>query len=64
MEWTDLQCEGQPAQAPDGARALLWKQVAVPESTKENAHGRLEKRRLTVVTVFRGISFPHAAQAI
>lgn len=41
-----------------------WKQVAVAASAKEKAHGRIEQRSLKVVTVSRGIIFPHAAQAI
>lgn len=43
---------------------LPWKEVAVAASSNEKAHGRLEQRSLKVVTVSRGISFPHAAQAI
>lgn len=43
---------------------LPWKDVAIAASTKGKAHGRVEERALKVVTVSRGIGFPHAAQAI
>jgi predicted transposase YbfD/YdcC len=45
-------------------QALPWHEVDVAAETRGKGHGRLEWRSLKVVTVSRGIGFPHAAQAI
>lgn len=44
--------------------ALPWDEVDIAAKSFDRGHGRQEQRLLKVVTVSRGISFPHAAQAI
>jgi predicted transposase YbfD/YdcC len=45
-------------------KALPWKQVPVGARTRDRAHGRVETRTVTAVSVRAGIGFPHAAQAV
>lgn len=45
-------------------RALPFEEVDVAWQARVKGHGRIEERILKVVTVSRGIGFPHAAQAI
>jgi predicted transposase YbfD/YdcC len=45
-------------------RALPWKDVPPGHISQGRAHGRIERRTVKVVTVARGLGFPHAAQAI
>lgn len=45
-------------------KALPWKDVPVAHTSSGRAHGRVEQRRVKVVTVATGILFPHARQAI
>ena len=42
---------------------LPWRKVPVADHTRDRGHGRVELRRLQVITV-AGLDFPHAAQAI
>jgi Ni/Co efflux regulator RcnB len=44
--------------------ALPWRQVPVAHRTREQGHGRAERRTLKVTAVAAGLAFPHAAQAI
>ena len=44
--------------------ALPWRQVPVAHRTREQGHGRAERRTLKVTAVVAGLAFPHAAQAI
>jgi predicted transposase YbfD/YdcC len=45
-------------------KALPWKDIPEAHASSDRAHGRVEKRRIKVVTVSTGILFPHARQAI
>jgi predicted transposase YbfD/YdcC len=45
-------------------KALPWKNVPPAHTSTTRAHGRVEQRRVKVVTVATGIVFPHARQAI
>ena len=44
--------------------ALPWRQVPAAHHTREQRHGRAERRTLKVTAVAAGLAFPHAAQAI
>lgn len=44
--------------------ALPWKQVPTAHTSTDRGHGRIESRSIKIVSVARGIVFPHAAQAI
>jgi predicted transposase YbfD/YdcC len=44
--------------------ALPWRQVPVAYRTREQGHGRAERRTLKVAAVAAGLAFPHAAQAL
>jgi predicted transposase YbfD/YdcC len=52
----------QPALHAQLAR-LPWREVPVMDRTRDQAHGRVERRTLKVAAV-AGLGFPHAAQAI
>ena len=44
--------------------ALPWRDVPKAYDKRERGHGRREHRTLKIVSVARGLAFPHAAQAI
>lgn len=44
--------------------ALPWREVPVACDSREQGHGRTERRTLKVTSVAKGLAFPHAAQAI
>lgn len=44
-------------------RSLPWADAPATDSKIERGHGRREKRSIKIVTVQRGIGFPHAARA-
>jgi predicted transposase YbfD/YdcC len=44
--------------------ALPWRQVPVACRSREQGHGRAERRTLKATAVATGLAFPHAAQAI
>ena len=44
--------------------SLPWRQVPVARDTREQGHGRAERRTLKVTAVAAGLAFPQAAQAI
>lgn len=45
-------------------KALPWKDIPIAHTSTGRAHGRVEQRRIKVVTVATGILFPHARQAV
>jgi predicted transposase YbfD/YdcC len=44
--------------------ALPWRQIPVASKTREQGHGRAERRTLKVTAAAAGLAFPHAAQAL
>lgn len=62
-DWV-LTVKGNQPSLLEELKALPWQEVDVAHEQREKHHGRLEWRSMKVVTVSRGIRFPHAAQAI
>jgi hypothetical protein len=44
--------------------ALPWRQIPVASKTREQRHGRAERRTLKVTAAVAGLASPHAAQAL